>query len=120
VVSAPEGKQKGVVLSSGRSFAEVLHSVASVDGKVVGLRSLLVIPLDLLPKVACNELVNGEEEVISAVNCFEFDSWSSGSMAAASCIGQFCQSLLEEASRALSIWVSPGQMLSRSFSWVGF
>jgi hypothetical protein len=53
VVSALEGKQKGVVLSSGRFFAEVLHSAASVDGKVVGLRSLLVIPLDLLPKVAC-------------------------------------------------------------------
>jgi hypothetical protein len=69
VVSAPEGKQKGVVLSSGRSFAEVLRSAASVDGNVGGMRSLSMIPLDLLPKAACNELANGGEEVRSAVNC---------------------------------------------------
>jgi hypothetical protein len=85
MVFAPEGKQKGVVLSSGHSFAEVLHLAASVDGKVVGLRSLSVIPLDLLPKVACNELVNGGEEVRSTVNCFEFESSSSGSLSASSC-----------------------------------
>jgi hypothetical protein len=67
VVSALEGKQKGVELSSSRSFAKVLRLAASVDGKVVGLTSLSVIPPDLLPKVACNELVNGGEEARSAV-----------------------------------------------------
>jgi len=54
VVSTPKGKQKGVVLSSGRSFAEVLRSAAGINGKFVGLRSLSVIPLDLLPNVSCN------------------------------------------------------------------
>jgi hypothetical protein len=44
-----------------------------------------VIPFDLPPKAACNELANGGEEVRSAVNCFEFESWSSGSSMAASC-----------------------------------
>jgi len=85
VVSAPEGKQKWVVLSSSHSFTEVLRSTTSDYGKVVGMRSLSVIPLDLLPKLACNELANGGEEVRSIVNCFEFKSWSFGSLAAASC-----------------------------------
>jgi hypothetical protein len=86
VVFALEGKQKGVVLSSGCSYAEVTRSATSVDGKIVGLRSLSVIPLHLLPKVACNELANGGEEVRSAMNYFEFESWSSGSSSAASCV----------------------------------
>jgi hypothetical protein len=84
VVSTPKGKQKGVVLSSGRSFAEVLRSAAGINGKFVGLRSLSVIPLDLLPNVSCNELANGGEEVRLVVNCFEFESWSSGSSTVAS------------------------------------
>jgi hypothetical protein len=74
-----------VVLSSGSSFPEVLRLAASDDGKAVGMRSLLVIPLVLLSKAACNELANAEEEVRSAVNCFEFESWSFGSLVVAFC-----------------------------------
>jgi len=50
MVSAPEGIQKGMEHLSGPSFAEVLCSAAGDDGKVVGMKSLTAIPLDLLPK----------------------------------------------------------------------
>jgi hypothetical protein len=85
MVSTPEGIQKGMEHLSGPSFAEVLCSAAGDDGKVVGMKSLTAIPLDLLPKADCNELANGGEEVRSSLNCFEYESWSYGSAAATSC-----------------------------------
>jgi len=76
-----EGKQKGGILSD-RSDTAVLHSMDRDDEKTVGLKLVSVTPLNLLPSV----LVNGGEEVRTAVNCYEFDLRVSGSSAILSSI----------------------------------
>jgi hypothetical protein len=54
---------------SDRSYAVVLCSVVRVEEKTMGLKSVSVNPLDLLPSV----LAKGGEEVRTAVNCYELD-----------------------------------------------
>jgi len=51
------------------SYTAVLCSVVRVEEKMMGLKSVLANPLNLLPSM----LAKGREEVQTAVNCYELD-----------------------------------------------